>query len=129
QGDAFMRSMLKLICLVATLDASALGCSSDSTSQDPPAPENEGENESNGEAQNAVVVAEECKPVTYIEIVHRVNGANVTDRVRLTDEAASTAALALRSFQFAANTTGLRTSSAAGRSPRCSAFPSKPPAA
>jgi hypothetical protein len=94
-----MRDILKLICLVATVGASALGCSSVSTSQDPAAPEGDGE----GEVQNAAVVAEECKPVTYIEIVHRVNGVNVTDRVRLTDEAASTAALALRSFQFAAN--------------------------
>lgn len=49
------------------------------------------------------VVPEQCQPVTFIEVVHRVNGSNVTDRIRLTDDAAAVPALALRSFQVAAN--------------------------
>lgn len=47
------------------------------------------------------VVAEDCQPVTSLEVVHRVNGAQVTDRLRLVDDASQEAALTLRSFQLA----------------------------
>jgi hypothetical protein len=55
------------------------------------------------EAEHLVAVVEQCKRVTFIEVVHTVNEVAVTDRLRLTDEANEDAALALRSFQVAAD--------------------------
>ncbi|MEZ4362403.1 MAG: hypothetical protein R3B48_19595 [Kofleriaceae bacterium] len=54
-------------------------------------------------AEHLVAVVEQCDLVTFIEVVHTVNGAPVTDRLRLTDEVSADAALALRSFQVATN--------------------------
>src|SRR5688572_27085638 len=49
---------------------------------------------------SAVPIADtECRAVTSLEVVHRVNGAQVTDTVRLTDEANRDPGLALQSFQ------------------------------
>lgn len=91
----------KLIGLIVALVA-GLGCSDHSR---------EAIESTQPQAQPAVTApaAEECHPVTWIEIVHRVGSTIVTDRLRLTDEAAAVPSLALRSFQVAADHFGADT--------------------
>src|SRR4051812_29242019 len=88
--------MKTILGLFATLVTAALGCGEHAQEGvDPTLPR--------GQPASTVAVAEDCHPVTSIEIVHRVNGSNVTDRLRLTEDAAAVPALALRSFQVAAD--------------------------
>jgi DNA-binding transcriptional MerR regulator len=56
-----------------------------------------------GAPDNLSPVAEHCEAVTSVEVVHRVSGSNVTDKLRLTPEAAGDPALALRAFQTTAD--------------------------
>jgi hypothetical protein len=84
------------IALLAAAFAGASACTSRHDSSDLPSPEPR-------PAESFAAVAEQCAMVTSIEVVHRVNGSPVTDRVRLTDEVGADAAMALRSFQVAAN--------------------------
>jgi DNA-binding transcriptional MerR regulator len=84
------------VALIAVACASASACTPHDNSLDASDPEA-------GVADNLTVVPEQCSMVTSIEVVHRVNGRVVTDRLRLTEEAGEDAAMALRSFQVAAN--------------------------
>jgi len=94
-----MRRLSVISWLVAVASAAA-GCSSHSGA--PP--------DLDSQSSDATVpVAEQCQAVTSIEVVHRVNGSNVTDRVRLTADAAADAAQALRTFQAVANDFGTDT--------------------
>ena len=90
-----MTHTARYVVLVATLAVTGLGCGSqrDSIGGAPPPTQ----------VTSEAVVPEQCQPVTFIEVIHRVNGSNITDRLRLTDDAAAAPALALRSFQIAAN--------------------------
>src|ERR1041384_3037818 len=99
-----MRRLSVISWLVAVASAAA-GCSSHSGA--PP--------DLDSQSSDATVpVAEQCQAVTSIEVVHRVNGSNVTARVRLTAAAAADAAQALRTFQAVANDFGTTPSSAVG---------------
>jgi hypothetical protein len=53
--------------------------------------------------QAQAVQPQECEAVTSIEIVHRVGGAQVTDKVRLEPGTSADPAQALRGFQRAAD--------------------------
>lgn len=84
---------------IALLTAVLGGC----TSGDRPANPPDAPAKPTSQAAGAAVPATQCQAVVSIEIVHRVNGSQVTDRVQLDPAAGSDPDLALRGFQLAAD--------------------------
>jgi hypothetical protein len=96
-----VRSFLKLAFIVVALGAACTGCGSRGAPPDPVEPQTQ--------AADAVVVVEQCQPVTSIEVVHRVGGVPVTDRVRVADAAGADPAQAMQTFQVVADHFGADT--------------------
>lgn len=95
-----MRKLRQIVLLAVVAYGSSSACSSHGDRGESSGPEVE-------TTDSGVVVAEQCQAVTSIEVIHRVNGSPVTDRLRLTPEANEDPELALRAFRAAANHYGV----------------------
>lgn len=96
-----MHSSLNIALLAMTLHAAVGACSESEPRLEPEVGDQP--------TSAAIAVAEQCQAAMLIEVVHRVNGSPITDRLQLMPETAADPSLALRAFKMAADYFGADT--------------------